>query len=247
MIYHILNGDALLSKFPEEIPGERISFREALIDGPVKADSLEEFWELRRLFIEGANFEKDHPRYKDYSLSELIKIQAIPEGSKVYCWFEEDLFCQVNLWFVLNLLQGKKAELFLTLPYPDSPYNFTKLTEKELDDTYRNKAHDLNEKERNILSRLWVHFQNQDVFEALEIAESFRERFPFLKPAVEAWRDSIPFGDFLGKPKETLLSIHRDLKTTDFKTIFREFQKRLPIYGFGDLQVKRMAEDLGII
>ncbi len=41
---HILNGDSLASQFSESIPGAKIIVREALIDGPVKADSLEEFW-----------------------------------------------------------------------------------------------------------------------------------------------------------------------------------------------------------
>ena len=246
MIYHILNGDALLSKFPEEIPGERISFRECLIDGPVKASNLEEFWDIRAKFIEEAYLDPSAPNYKEYSKTELLKILSIPDGSQVYCWFEEDLFCQVNLWFVLNLLQEKSLEVFLTLPYPDSPYNFTKLTEKELIDTFETKAHFLSEKEREILSKLWIHYQNQDVFEAMTIAETFGERFPFLKPAVEAWRDSLPLGDFSGRPTETLLQIKKDLGTSDFSMIFREFQKRLPIYGFGDLQVKRLAEQAGI-
>lgn len=246
MIYHILNGDALLYKFPKEIPGERISFRECLVDGPVNATNLDEFWSLRKRFIEEELTEDFDPGYEAYSKAELLKIPAIPENSKIYCWFEEDLFCQVNLWFVLHCLHGKNVEVYLTLPYPDSPYNFTKLNEKELIDTYESKAHFLNEKEREILSHLWIHFQNQDVFEALTIAESFQERFPFLKPAVEAWRDSIPVGDYPGKPIETILKIKEELGASDFSMVFREFQKRLPIYGFGDLQVKRLGQKAGI-
>jgi hypothetical protein len=38
---HILNGDALLFKFPSSIPGEKIVFRECLVDGPVDFDSFE--------------------------------------------------------------------------------------------------------------------------------------------------------------------------------------------------------------
>ncbi|GMQ26545.1 hypothetical protein Aoki45_32280 [Algoriphagus sp. oki45] len=244
MIYHILNGDSLLSKFPKEIPGERISFREALVDGPVKSDSLEAFWKVREKFIQEAYPDAWEVDYSSYSQSELGKIPAIPDESTVYCWFEEDLFCQVNLWFVLNQLDGKDLELYLTLPYPDSPYNFIRLNEAELIDTYENKAHFLNPKERTILSDLWIHYQNEDVFEAQKIADSFQERFPFLKAAVEAWRDMIPIGDYPGKPKAMLKEIQNELDTKDFGKVFQEFQKRLPIYGFGDLQVLRYWNQL---
>ncbi|TDQ19500.1 hypothetical protein DFQ04_1322 [Algoriphagus boseongensis] len=244
MIYHILNGDALLGKFPEEIPGERISFRECLIDGPVKAENLKEFWAIREKFIASSYPNPANFSYQSYSQAELERILHIPIDSKVYCWFEEDLFCQVNLWFVLNLLQGKKVEVFLALPYPDSPYNFTVLSDKELVDSYLHKAHFLSEKEREILAKLWIHYQNQDVFEALKIADLFLERFPFLKPAVEAWRDMIPLGDFQGKPIETLKEIQRETATYDFGKVFQEFQKRLPNYGFGDTQVQRMWETI---
>ena len=120
MIYHILNGDALLSKFPQEIPGERISFRECLIDGPVAAKNREEFWAIREKFIEENYRPETNAIYKNYALAELSKINLIPDGSQVYCWFEEDLFCQVNLWFCLDMLRGKKIEVYLALPCPDS-------------------------------------------------------------------------------------------------------------------------------
>jgi hypothetical protein len=35
-----------------------------------------------------------------------------------------------------------------------------------------------------------------------------------------------------------------ELGTTDFGLIFKEFNKREAIYGFGDLQVKRLLDGL---
>ena len=37
---HILNGDALLDRFPFGIEGEKIIMRECLIDGNIKGDNL---------------------------------------------------------------------------------------------------------------------------------------------------------------------------------------------------------------
>ena len=38
--FHILNGDALKSQFPERILGEIIVARECLVDGPVEGHRL---------------------------------------------------------------------------------------------------------------------------------------------------------------------------------------------------------------
>lgn len=243
---HILNGDSLANQFPKAIPGEKIIVREALIDGPVKAASLEEFWEIRSRFINENYPDASDLEYSKLSVSEFEKIPNLPQDSKIYCWFEEDLFCQVNLWFVLDLLHNHPGDVYLVLPFPDSPYHFSSLDEQDLVDSFESKAHFLNTKEREILETLWRHFQNEEIFEALQIGELFNQSFPFLKQAIEAWRDMIPVGDFPGKPKATLLEIHNELQTEDFEPIFTEFQKRLPIYGYGDLQVKKMGKELGI-
>lgn len=241
---HILNGDALAMKFPESISGEKIIVREALIDGPVKAESLEEFWEIRDKFINENYPDASDLDYSKLSVAEFEKILNLPADSKIYCWFEEDLFCQVNLWFVIYLLHNHPGDVFLVLPYPDSPYHFTNLSEQDLVNSFESKAHFLNSKEREILETLWQHFQNEEIFEALQIGELFNERFPFLKQAIEAWRDMIPVGDYPGKSKATLLEIQKELQTEEFELIFTEFQKRLPVYGFGDLQVKRLLKEM---
>lgn len=247
MIFHVLNGDALAEIFPGTIPGERIIFRECLVDGPVNPTPTQELWQVRAEFIQKNYPEGEKVDYRKQSYDEILKIKFIPAGAKIYLWFEEDLFCQVNLWFILNYLKDHHAAVFLVPPYTDSPYHFSALTEQELTNSYESKAHALNVRELEILAMIWTHFQKEEVFEALKIAGVFQERFPFLKVAVEAWRDMIPFGDFKGKPKTVLLEIALKLNTPDFETIFTEFQKRLPAYGFGDLQVKRMCRELEII
>lgn len=247
MIYHILNGDALLSQFPNEIPGERIVFRECLVDGPVRPKPGQELWQLRAEFIHKNYPDASFQDYETHSYHEILKIKSIPGDSKIYCWFEEDLFCQVNLWFVFNYLKTHPAEVFLVLPYPDSPYHFSRLGKEELIESFEKKAHAISPREREVLGDLWIHFQNEDVFEAIKIANQFTERFPFLKEAVEAWRDMMPLGDFPGKHKEVLLNIHKSNPEASFGEIFREFQNQLPEYGFGDLQIKRMCEELGIL
>jgi hypothetical protein len=246
MIYHILNGDALLAQFPSEIAGERLVFRECLVDGPVLPREGQELWQLREAFILQNYPEASVDDYKKKVYEEIIKIQSIPAESKIYCWFEEDLFCQVNLWFLFNYLMTHPAEVHLVLPHPDSPFHFSALPKKEMIEIYTKGSKELSQRERAVLGELWIHFQNKNVFEALQIANLFVERFPFLKPAIESWRDMMPIGEFPGKPKATILEIHRQMGPTSFEVLFREVQKQIPEYGLGDSQVLRMCRELGI-
>ena len=125
--YHILNGDSLNEMFPKNIIGEKIICRECFVDGNVQGDSLEALYKNRVKFLSSYFLDKDvsEEEYQNVS-NEFKKIQNITEGLEVNLWFEEDLFCQVNLWFVLYLLhQNDKQYLInLVLPSNECKYSF---------------------------------------------------------------------------------------------------------------------------
>lgn len=240
MIFHILNGDSLSGQFPEEIPGEKVIFRECLVDGPVQADSEEVFWKIRKEFIESEFQEAD---YDSYSKAEILKISEIPDDSKVYFWFEEDLFCQVNFWKACTLLPASVHQAFLVMPGNDSPYSFAHVTDESLISQWEN-ANELNLKDIQLLQSLWGFYQNSEPEKALESASNFERKFSFLIPAINAWQQMIPNEKSEGLPKEELKRIHQELQTENFGTVFREFHKRLPIYGFGDTQVLKLWNEI---
>lgn len=49
--YHIFNGDQLLAQLSPEITGTHIVIRECLMDGPVAADTLHDFYKMRARFL----------------------------------------------------------------------------------------------------------------------------------------------------------------------------------------------------
>ncbi|WP_291727436.1 DUF1835 domain-containing protein, partial [Bernardetia sp.] len=172
------------------------------------------------------------------------KIQAIPSNSKVYMWFEDDLFCQVNFWFVASLLIEKKEDslLFLVRPSEHSPYSFGHLKESELISSYENGI-PLNKNIEEI-SSLWQFYKQNDLQNLLKTAQTLSSIYPFILQAVEAHIERQPSHNKLGRPKESIIQIMKELDTKEFAPIFREFTKREAIYGFGDLQVKRMFEEI---
>lgn len=241
---HILNGDALASSFPSDIHGEKAIARECLVDGPVEAHSLEELWVIRNQFLTPNSSNDSEENYFHKTVPEFEKILTVSSETKVYCWFELDLFCQVNLWFVMHLLEKHKGDTYLVLPEKaDLRLGFAELNERQMEEHFRD-AKLLTRNQCEILANLWKMFQQHHIDEAMTLSKQVSIELPFLLPAVQAWKDSIPHGDYPGKPKATLIQIMNELNTDDFGKIFREFRNRVPIYGFGDDQVKRLYDEI---
>jgi hypothetical protein len=243
--YHILNGDSLKEQFPNNIKGELIVARECLVDGNVQGSDLSELYHSRAQFIS-----KNYKGYKDKdyyerTVPEFNKIQNITKDSDIHLWFEDDLFCQVNLWFVIKLIYEnyKNQQVFLIRPKTNYEYNFGGMNKEELLNEFRNKIK-IELPELKELSKLWKLFQQGDCDEMIRIAERLDKRFPFLIYAIRAHIDRLPSDGILGRPVQTLIQIMDELNTAEFDPIFKEFNRREGIYGFGDLQVKRLLNEI---
>lgn len=109
-IYHILNGDALLERFPSTIEGEKIVFRECLVDGSLQGDDMDALLRSRCTFLTEVYQGFSVEDYAEQVVKELDKIKDLSADAIVNLWFEDDLFCQVNMWFTCFMI-----------------YNFTKV------------------------------------------------------------------------------------------------------------------------
>jgi len=243
-VYHILNGDALKMQFPKLILGELIVARECLVDGNVQGKTLDE------LFLNRAEYLESYPQvpkgeYNKTTVPEFMKITNLPKRATVYCWFEDDLFCQVNFWFVLHLLYKRVQDYNVCLVRPNSgnEYSFGHMSQSELIAAY-NSAKNIEAIEMKHLGSLWNYYQQNNFADMLFLAERYQDKFPFLLPAISAEIDRLPDDSGFGRPERRLLSIMKELGTQDFGAVFRMFYKSEAIYSFGDLQVKRMFDTL---
>lgn len=241
--YHILNGDALKEQFPNRIAGEIIVCSECLVDGPVDGETLDDLFETRANFIAISYDGFSEEGYYETALLEFNLIQGIPSGSEINLWFEDDLFCQVNLWFVCDLLKehSENCTINLVRPGEPNPYNFGKLNDSELISIFDERKL---LKELDKLAELWKFYQKGKTKEMLKIGRDLKEGLPFLLPAIQAHVDRKPSNGDLGRPVQSLKEIKEELNTNNFSEIFKEFSKRNSIYGFGDLQVKRILDEL---
>ena len=242
---HILNGDMLKSQFPSSIQGELIVARECMVDGDVAGNTPEEVFASRARFMSSAYPNITMESYFDETIPEFEKMKSIPHNFEVNIWFEDDLFCQVNLWFVIYFLQfyQVKGTYYLVRPSAGLEFGFGGMTREELITAFQNRQ-PLTPESINELCKFWSLYQ-EDHLDAMQLlALSLKSDFPFLTPAIDAHIQRIPKVDFPGRPKQALLDLMDELNTTSFGTIFKAFNERESIYGFGDLQVKRLYDEL---
>ena len=244
IMVHLLNGDSLNQQFPNDISGERIICRECLCDGPVDAQFPNDFYQQRADFITTLDDEIQFPAYYEKSIKEFEKLNSIPSNTEICFWFEDDLFCQVNFWFIAWLIhnQQKGNTFFLIRPNSISPYSFGAYSQNELKTLFENRVQLLDLKP---FAMLWNFYKNNKLKDLLSQALNLPSEFSFIQEAVNAHLDRLPSDkNELARPEKVLLEIASELQTKKFDPIFIEFCKREPIYGFGDLQVKMILNKL---
>jgi hypothetical protein len=189
--YHILNGDSLKEQFPENLQGEIIVAKECLVDGSVKGKDLTDFFKTRAEFISSNYNDYTEKDYFEKTVPEFHRMQNIPDNTDINLWFEDDLFCQVNFWFVINLLSKshRNNHFFLIRPKTDGQYGFGGLNKSELILIYENKL-ELTELDK--LAILWESYQINDTEKLIRISRELKNSYPFILTAAEAHIERIP-------------------------------------------------------
>lgn len=245
MIYNILNGDALAYSFPDAgIEGEIVVLREALIAGDLSGDNLLDFWKTRAKAVGVSETE-----YKNYVVIELEKLIDAPDHSEFNLWFEYDLFCQVNMWFVISILNNlainKKVYAVYSTHLNKSEKQFWSGFGQANSDDLRfcltNKIH-LSEQDLKLGGQLWKAYKNGNLEELKHLADKQSAAFPYLKEVVEAHIARFP-KEGKGSPERVIEDIANTI-SPDFNTVFREFRNKESIYGFGDTQVREIYDKL---
>ncbi len=241
MKFHVLAGDALVTDLRKtNIEGEIIVCRECLVEGNVKAENLEDFWQIRAEFIERSHAESQE-KYFQNVVGEFEKLTNITSSeSEINLWFEYELFCQVNLWFCLYLLRETASKIYRVAPVVRNEKDIWKgFGSLEANDLERCFAKRIEFSEKDILlgTNLWKAYQNAD-YEMLEkLSETESECFQYLREVcrAEIKKDS--------GPRDILREISVN-GTKDFTEIFSEFTNLAGVYGYGDAQVKRILQEI---
>ena len=237
---HILNGDALGDQFPKDLPGETLVFRECLIEGPKKIVEFETFFTSRAAYLSDTYDPKIKERYSLELSIPLMRLVTDIIPSEVVLWFEEDLFCQANFWFVCHFLlsSGFSGKVSWAKPSGTARYNFGLLSKESLMVVFKGRLLiDLRE-----IAPLWQAYSVSDSDELIRLVEGITDLNEYIIPAALAYNDMNTSTIEQSRPYLSLLEITRALKTTHFGKVFMEFCQKEAVYGFGDLQVKRIFD-----
>lgn len=238
MIYHILPGDAQVKEFNKSgLEGKVIVCREALIDGPIDADALHEFWEQRARFVV-ASHGSDEIEYHEKVAGELILLTELESDDEVNLWFEYELFCSVNMWFCLSLLSETEATVYRVEPIGlDVEKRWDGFAFFDADDLracaeLRTK---LTAEDIELGTKLWNAYRHRDHTALRDLSKTESAAFPYLAEVTAA-----PIDQDI-EPLEVVRSITATGET-DFAKIFAEFKKRAGVYGYGDVQVQKLLD-----
>lgn len=115
---HLLNGDATAAVFSGAgLPGDVAVWRDILMEGPVATGPITPAAMPGRVAYLAERLAIAPEQYRRVSDEEEAVLARAARHDELVLWFEHDLFCTVNLWFVLaRLADGPPPRVSLVVP-----------------------------------------------------------------------------------------------------------------------------------
>ena len=241
---HIHNGDSAAGTAKKTgIPGEHLAWREALVCGPAPGGLTEE--EFRRVRARhladayGVDFEKCENELQ----AQEETLARFSDHEEVVLWFEHDLFCQVQLIFLLNWLAQRdlgrtRLSLIFIGEFPGIAdfRGLGQLNEEQLSSLFPQRQK-VTAAQLQLGSKAWPAYSSSNPKEIESLLESDLSPLPFLKTAFVKHLRRFPSTDNgLG----SIANVGLDLIVKgypNFRSLFPAFTRREPEYGFGDAQL----------
>ncbi|WP_234733283.1 DUF1835 domain-containing protein [Tellurirhabdus bombi] len=253
---HILNGDATLHPFSAANLAENadiIVWREMLSEGPVKdTDNLSELWDLRCTWIDQDIKQKGPGGYREMVVQEYEKF-ALAINTQAYdevvFWFEHDLFCQINLVFLLAQLAGKAQNQTVSLisidHHPDLPdfKGLGQLSSAQLATLFLQRQ-PITADDVAKAAAVWKAYAGPDPMAIQELLNEPFGGLTFLKDALQAHLQRFPFvGNHLNLIELQLLTIlvEGPMREEEF---IRRFLHQDQVYGLTEWGVEQYIIDL---
>ena len=249
---HIHNGDSTAGTAKKaDISGQHLAWREALVCGPAPGGlSEDEFRSIRARHLAGA-YGVDLAKCEKELRAQEDALSRFPDHEEVVLWFEHDLFCQVQLiylldWFAQRELGNTKLSMICIGEFPGIQdfRGLGQLNEEQLTLLFPQRR-EITPAQLRLGSEAWRAYSSSNPKEIESLLESNLGELPFLKSALARHLQRFPsVRNGLGRGENLALELVADGQH-EFRSLFSEFGKREPEYGFGDAQVlfemKRLA------
>lgn len=249
---HIHNGDSTANILKESgFPGEHSAFREVLMEGPTPSGlSPDEWRRVRTRFLAEAYELRLENCEKDLREQEA-GLRRFSEHDETILWFEHDLFCQINLiylldWFSKQSMGNTRLSLICIGEFPGKEdfRGLGELTGEQLASLFENR-HEVTEPELSLAVRVWAAYCSADPGEIARLLGEDTSAMPFLRHALRLHLMRFPsVKNGLGRVENTALEMISG-GAIEFKSLFSRFGEAEPVYGMADSQFWCALKRLG--
>jgi hypothetical protein len=220
---HVLNGDVTATVFAAAgLPGDVLVWRDILVEGPLTAEWTEPTALAARATFLAERLAIDPELYLRVVREQEEGLAGALRHDEVVLWFEQDLFCAVNLWYLLAWFSRRPAAARLVLVYPPT------------------------DAVKGLGRRAWGAYTDADPRGAAALADQDHEALPFVRQAFQHHCERFPsvatgLNEIETAPLETL---ERGTKT--FGELFRSVtaDPRTRQHGMGDVQLAAYVRGL---
>jgi hypothetical protein len=238
-VLHVLNGDATATALGStDVPGERLVWRDLAVEGPVVAVGAPPSTE-RTAYL-AANFGIDAEAYVRGLEEQTARLAAGRAHDEIVLWFEQDLFCAVTLWSLLDWLRRELPAAPLSLVYPaldDEMKGLGALPADRLTALFADRR-PVNERARELGAHAWAAYASPDPIVGLPLSARESPALPFVREAFRCHLGRFPsVVNGLNEVELATLSVLRR-GSRPFGDLFREVtaQPQLRRHGMGDRQ-----------
>ena len=250
---HIHNGESTAGTLREfGFSGEHFAFKEVLMCGPTPDGLSQDDWfALRAKFLADEYELELEDAERDLRKQEQI-LESISDHDEVVLWFEHDLFCQINLIYLLDrssqrLSGATRLSLICIGEYPgvDDYRGLGQLTGEQLASLFVGR-HQISDSESKTAARAWAAYCSSDPRAIATLLNEDTSSMPYLHLALLLHLARFPsVRNGLGRIENRALELI-SRGTVDFKSLFPMFAKSEPVYGLGDSQfwseLKRLSD-----
>jgi hypothetical protein len=250
---HIHNGDSTAGTLREfGFSGEHKAFQEVLMEGPAPGGlSSDEWLAVRSRFLAEAYDGKLEIYEKDLR-EQQAWLGKFSEHDETILWFEHDLFCQINLiylldWFAAQPMGKSNLSLICVGEFPEIEdfRGLGQLTGEQLASLF-DKRHEVTDSELHLAGRAWAAYSSTNPKDIERLIAGDTSALPFLAHALRLHLARFPsIENGLGCVEHTALEMISSGPMA-FKSLFPRFAKAEPVYGMGDSQfwsaMKRLSE-----
>lgn len=244
MLLQILNGDATREIFEKSgLPGQPLAWREMLSEGMTPAGcDIGRFFEKRADHLQTVYGINRETYLADIAQTRKI-LQQASQYEEIVLWFEFDLFCQINLIFLINYLlrlNTPMPRVSVVQPgsHPDVPdfRGMGMLQPAQLPALFEKRAY-LEAADWQLASAAWEAYTNNTPLALEALTGRSAPNLPFLGSALLAHLQRLPsVEDGLNNIERFFLEQLAEGPSVEHQ-LFEKVWKEKKVYGFGDFQL----------